>query len=25
VRKDPMAKYAAPEQEEDLDKMFWDN
>jgi len=25
VRKDPFAKYAAPEQEEDLDKMFWDN
>jgi hypothetical protein len=24
VRKDPFAKYAAPEQEEDLDKMFWD-
>ena len=24
VRKDPMAKYAAPEQEEDLDKMFWE-
>jgi hypothetical protein len=25
VKKDPLAKYAAPEQEEDLDKMFWDN
>jgi len=25
VRKDPFAKYAAPEQEEDLEKMFWDN
>jgi hypothetical protein len=24
VRKDPFAKYAAPEQEEDLDKMFWE-
>jgi hypothetical protein len=25
VKKDPSAKYAAPEQEEDLDKMFWDD
>lgn len=25
VRKDPFAKYAAPEQEEDLDKMFWED
>jgi len=25
VRKDPFAKYAAPEQEEDLNKMFWDD
>jgi hypothetical protein len=24
VKKDPLAKYAAPEQEEDLDKMFWE-
>lgn len=23
VRKDPLAKYAAPEQEEDLDDLFW--
>lgn len=25
AKKDPLAKYAAPEQEEDLNKMFWDN
>ena len=25
VMKDPFAKYAAPEQEEDLDKMFWED
>jgi hypothetical protein len=24
VRKDPSARYLAPEQEEDLEKMFWD-
>lgn len=24
VMRNPLAKYAAPEQEEDLDKMFWD-
>lgn len=23
VKKDPLAKYAAPEQEEDLDELFW--
>lgn len=23
IRKDPFAKYAAPEQEEDLDELFW--
>lgn len=25
VKKDPQAMYAAPEQEEDLDKMFWED
>jgi len=25
VSEDPLAKHIAPEQEEDLDKMFWDN